>query len=1211
MSAARSRLRRRLARPLIAVVASALAALALAAPSAWATATHPGPANVFGPDGTPATSFNSLGSVAINQANRHLFALNGGEGVMDGWQINSPTSRTPLPPPFPFTAAGSYFPGLVASKGNIFYFGAGIANRGLYGVNETTGQPINARYPAFPPGPEGEGYACGVAQDGQGNVWLAVEEHPWNLNTMLVEYSPTGEELTQVRLSEEFGRTLCTIAIDPATDDLYVSEEGQYGTHGTFRLTAASEYQNGVEISPHTARVITVDAATGNAYLATKVEENGQIKNKVIVIAPSGAVLEEFGAGEQYPEITGLAVDESDETVYVSRGEHIEAFPPGPIIADATTGEVASATPSSVVVTGHVDPAGGGPITKCEFEYGETTAYKSGTAPCDQATPIAGAGEVTATLPNLIAGRRYHFRIRVENASGPTKGADQILSVAGAPTVDALFSSNLTASSVELNAQINPQGVPTTYQFEYGTTAQYGSAIPLAPGAVPGTGLKDKRVSEVLGGIASGTYHFRVVATNQFGTTDSPDQTFNYYPPECPNAHLRQQTGSSYLPDCRAYELVSPGNAGGAVMFPETAPSAPFATNPARLPFAAGLGVIPGTKPANGTGVDTYVATRTDTGWETHLGGLRGYEVLGNSVIWGDSSFDKTLDFREPDDFGGTPQPPHFLPYIWDYKNNFLERWPAGFESLPDSETNHGAYQPSADFSHLAFSSNNLAWSKGGVQESPGSAYDYDTKTHSISLISVMPNGEPIGSTSSEPKPYEFIFFPGNTIGYTGYPPTPYQGAPSRELGSGVSDDGSHILMATAGGLFPEYGGHLTENIVLYMRVNDETTYLVSKGHKVNYIGMTSDGTKVFFTSKEQLTAEDTDNSLDLYMWSQATDSLKLLSASPTGGNGSSCESDWAPTCGIEVVHGEDESDNSYAYGNGDVYFFSPELLAGPNHGSPGQRNLYVFRNGAPQYVTTLEDQSRLSISRIQVSPDDSHAAFITKSRIGAYENNNFAEMYSYEPPTGKLVCVSCLPSGEVPSSNVEGSLDGIFMSNDGRTFFYTADALVPRDTDKIHDVYEYTEGQAQLITTGTAAQDRTQKANPRAGGLAGISADGVNVYFVTYETLVPEDENGDFQKYYDARVDGGFPYTPPPAACEAADECHGEGSNPPAPGQIVSENSLGGGGNVAPVKKHAKKKHKKKHHKKKHHKTKHKKNAKGSAKKKAKNRARTGGKGR
>ena len=56
---------------------------------------------------------------------------------------------------------------------------------------------------------------------------------------------------------------------------------------------------------------------------------------------------------------------------------------------------------------------------------------------------------------------------------------------------------------------------------------------------------------------------------NAAGTTDTPDQTFNFYPPPCPNENVRQQTQTNYLPDCRAYELVSPADAGGTQLFPD------------------------------------------------------------------------------------------------------------------------------------------------------------------------------------------------------------------------------------------------------------------------------------------------------------------------------------------------------------------------------------------------------------------------------------------------------------------------------------------------------------------------------------------------------------------------------------------------------------------------------------------------------------------
>ena len=46
------------------------------------------------------------------------------------------------------------------------------------------------------------------------------------------------------------------------------------------------------------------------------------------------------------------------------------------------------------------------------------------------------------------------------------------------------------------------------------------------------------------------------------------DSTFNFFPQDCPNAYARQLTRAAYLPDCRAYELVSPGNASAVELYP-------------------------------------------------------------------------------------------------------------------------------------------------------------------------------------------------------------------------------------------------------------------------------------------------------------------------------------------------------------------------------------------------------------------------------------------------------------------------------------------------------------------------------------------------------------------------------------------------------------------------------------------------------------------
>jgi hypothetical protein len=215
--------------------------------------------------------------------------------------------------------------------------------------------------------------------------------------------------------------------------------------------------------------------------------------------------------------------------------------------------------------------------------------------------------------------------------------------------------------------------------------------------------------------------------------------------------------------------------------------------------------------------------------------------------------------------------------------------------------------------------------------------------------------------------------------------------------------------------------------------------------------------------------------------------------------------------------------------------------------------------------------------------------AFITSDRLGTYENGGHTEMYSYDPVTGHLHCDSCLPSGEPPSSDVFGSQNGLFMTNDGRTFFSTADALVPPDTNRNEDVYEYTEGRPQLITPGTGPGNGEifgfigAQTYP---GLVSVSADGSDVYFSTFDVLVGQDRNGDNLKLYDARSDGGFPFVPPPPGCAAADECHGPGSSAPTGSGDGTGTDLGAGGNATSGSSSTAQGHKRNKRRHKHHKT-------------------------
>jgi hypothetical protein len=273
--------------------------------------------------------------------------------------------------------------------------------------------------------------------------------------------------------------------------------------------------------------------------------------------------------------------------------------------------------------------------------------------------------------------------------------------------------------------------------------------------------------------------------------------------------------------------------------------------------------------------------------------------------------------------------------------------------------------------------------------------------------------------------------------------------------------------------------------------------------------------------------------------------------------------------------------DDQFAELTGDVYFYSPEILDPVRPGILNERNLYVYRNGAVRLVDTFDAGTQ--VERSQISPDGSHAAFLTSTKMTPYNTNGFDQVYTFNPDTGVIRCASCNPSGAPPTKDVEVSQGGRFMTDDGRAFFATVDSLVPRDQNgKIIDVYEYVDGRPQLISSGLAGNDYTGGSEvlsiflPAAyTGLEGVSRDGTDVYFSTFETLVDNDLNGEFVKFYDARTGGGFPGDSGLGPCAAADECHGPDSSAPAPPTVTSDSNFGKGGNVVTEKQKKKKKKK------------------------------------
>lgn len=95
---------------------------------------------------------------------------------------------------------------------------------------------------------------------------------------------------------------------------------------------------------------------------------------------------------------------------------------------------------------------------------------------------------------------------------------------AAIPATATRSAASVQQTAATLRGAVDPQGLPTTYHFEWGTTSAYGAATPQASA---GRGTVARNVSFRLPGLQAGTvYHYRVVATNADGTSVGADRTF-------------------------------------------------------------------------------------------------------------------------------------------------------------------------------------------------------------------------------------------------------------------------------------------------------------------------------------------------------------------------------------------------------------------------------------------------------------------------------------------------------------------------------------------------------------------------------------------------------------------------------------------------------------------------------------------------------------
>jgi len=979
---------------------------------------------------------------------------------------------------------------------------------------------------------------------------------------------------------------------------------------------------------------IAVDS-NGNIYAsdAEGGEEVEGVKVGVVeVFTPSGELLTQFTPEE--PKPANLAVD-SNGAVYVTR----EAFavtkymPSAYPVTGATTYTAASEPLDSAndpVAVG-VNPAnndvyvvhGAPPGVSIYSEDGAqiTTFGEPGTA-----------GELNGTGGVAVDGSTN--RVYVGNHPATAPGSLSVVDIFGpelpaSPKIELTAVSGLSSTSATLHARINPDQRETTYRFEYGLedcAISICTTIPVG-GASIGSGndgvLASQKISNL---IASTRYHYRVIAENELG---SDEQTGVF--------ETQGSTLAFGLSDSRVWEMVSPPNKRGASLrgTEEASGTVQAAADGSGITYVT-VGSLEERPEGNrALEVSSVVADRDTDGWHSkdisapnaevsplHPGGQAEYKVfsadLADALLEPRSSTALSPEASERTPYLRSGDPATFRPLVTGKE---------GFANVPPG-TEFGGREQSSDveileatpgFDHIALRSKVPLVPAAGLE---GSSL-YEWTAGSLSPISVLPPAQGGGIVAAK-----------------------LLGSGSHSMRHAMSDDGSRAFWTgfDDGHLYMR-DMQLEETIKL-----DEVQGGTGEGKEEPvFQGASVDGTVAFFTDFQQLTPDSGASfdpgsgkaEADLYeceiVRSGDTTECRLRDLTPHAG------SEGADVRGMVSGLSDDASR---------LYFVADGALAtGTNQfgdsAVAGQPNLYLWQRGDElRFIATLsaadspdwglaentEPPGRVSKLSTASSPSGRYFTFMSdrditdQGNVDVTSGQTVERVFRYDAGSGRLDCLSCAPDGAAPEGMLEETRSGspfvdprevwfthrisatvpqaeiLSLSDEvayqprvaldnGRVFFNAFDPLVPTDSNKQWDVYEFEDlgvgdcsvasgdadtsrsggGCVSLMSSGTGESE---------SGFLDASVSGNDVFFLTPARLSATDEDNEVD-LYDARVGGKAAVPSLTRECTSPETCHSV--SPHLPEVAPGSSSFAGAGNVRKGKRCPKGKHKVTRHRKQH----------------------------
>ena len=790
----------------------------------------------------------------------------------------------------------------------------------------------------------------------------------------------------------------------------------------------------------------------------------------------------------------------------------------------------------------HIDPnAPAGPLSpqaeaafEASWHLSCTPACPSFTLPGGTVAAAGGEQTIDSEAKGLEPNTPYEITLEASNVGGAESDAQTFATDLVAPSINPGPGRSDGKGGYHLEAALNPRNSAiASCVFEYGPSAAYGQSIPCAsnPGAVNKTVFVTAHVTGLTVGIP---YHFRVTAANGAGPTTSADATFVPAAGSCPNEARREEQESTFLPECRAYEMVTPPFKQGF------APLGPTYRDGAVAYYSTGS--FDGN--AYGGLGNQYVARRSETGWKTIAMNPPGEQWVFFISPQGTQS-GLSSDFRS---------------VLWLMRPRT--------EGPGERDTDHpeldGIYvrRPDGVFSLIA--------------PNPGTA-NLRVLATTPDLSRVVEGTDPglgLGAQVYEAIDGDQVLRP-ISVDNSGAP-LPGIGTRNGPCVHGFSADGRVIFF----GAGDQFGGCFNPRA----RVGGTTTIEMSASQctrgagdpggacnaeaPVNPVGFASDGSRAFFTTTQQLVNGDTDEGNDLYACDipagtiapelpvNKCPNLRQLTTGAAGG------------ADVEGVAGAGSS--GISEDGSHVYFVAQGVLAA-NHGAndetavAGAHNLYVWQTDAEHpegHITFLARIANLSDlvgnSQTQTTPDGRYLVVNTADPLvssGAGADTDSAyDVYRYDAQTEVWLRLSTDSTGSGGNAELHTRVGfRKALTDDGHTVvFTTAEALSPADTNSIADLYAWHDGKVSLISPDGLGHDSYN-------GSAGITASGTDIFFTTtsHVTAADTDTSSDV---YTARIGGGFDLREPAAPCEG-EACKGPLTT--APSSSAPGSSGFSGGNV------------------------------------------------